>query len=159
MKKTNVLLIALIGLMMTMTMCKKDDNDPPYVGSWESEEFSMGDVNVKMGYDFTTTNFDGEILVAGGPDIYVGYLGLKGDISEKENQTLDFSITDIGQPDVTGAYDYKNRVADAGEFDALYNGFLSNQMPKDFEAIYKVTGNELDLYIPAIQDTLELYAK
>ena len=71
MKKTNVLFIALLGLLVTMTMCKKDEDNPPYVGSWETEEFSMLNANVKLDVDFTTTNLDGEIMLVAGPGLYI----------------------------------------------------------------------------------------
>lgn len=162
MKKTNVLFIALLGLLLTMTMCKKDeeDNNPPYVGNWETDIFQMQGTNVKMDFDFAATNFVAEISVMLAPNTFAGLLGVKGDVSEMENQTLDVSLTDIGSWDAeSNAYDYKNRTSDEVEFNIMYEQFLATTLPKDFDAIYVVEGNTLDLIIPAVQDTINLFRK
>lgn len=161
MKKINVLLIALFGLLITMTMCKKDEeSNPPYVGSWETEAFKMQGTDVKMDFDFAATNFVAEISVMYAPDAFAGFLGVKGDVSEMENQTLDVSLTDIGQWDQDlNAYDYQNRTDDEIAFNTLYEMFLASMLPKDFEAIYVVEGNTLDLIIPVAQDTINLFRK
>lgn len=162
MKKTNVLIIALLGLLLTMTMCKKDeeDNNPPYVGSWETETFKMQGTDVKMDFDFAATNFVAEISVMLAPNTFAGLLGVKGDVSEMEDQTLDVSLTDIGQWDQDlNAYDYQNRTDDALEFNALYEMFLASMLPKDFEAIYVIGEGTLDLIIPVAQDTINFFRK
>ncbi len=58
----------------------------------------MGDVEAKMDFVFTKTNFTDEISVVFG-SVSSNVLGVKGDISEKENQILDISLTDIGEWD------------------------------------------------------------
>jgi len=58
----------------------------------------MGDVEAKMDFVFTKTNFTDEISVVFG-SVSNNVLCVKGDISEKENQILDISLTDIGEWD------------------------------------------------------------
>jgi hypothetical protein len=160
MKKTNLLLISLLGLLLTMTMCKKDDDDPPYVGSWETDVFTMQEAQVKMDFDFTASNFTGAIRVFITNGVYIDYLGIKGDVTETDNQNLDISLTDLGLYDGDiEDYDYKNRVNDATEFDALYTQYLATSLPKDFLATYEITGDQMDLVIADIQETITLYRK
>lgn len=160
MKNKNVFFVLIFGVLLTLVMCKKDeDNPPPYVGEWETETFEMQGMNVKMDFVFTETNFTSETstTVQG---IQIGVLGLKGDITEKPNQVLGTSLTDLGLPSATGGYDYKNRYDDAAEFEGLYQQMgLAAMIPKDFDAPYEVDGDQLNFIITELQDTINLHRK
>lgn len=160
MKNKNVFYVLIIGILLTMVMCSEDENDtPPYVGEWETETFEMQGLNVKMDFTFTESNFTSETSTAV-QGIQINVLGIKGDISEKPEQILETSITDIGAPNAQGGFDYKNRVNDAAEFEGLYQQYgLAGMIPKDFDAKYVVDGNKLDFIITEVNDTINLFRK
>ena len=98
MKKSSLLLLVTVGLSLIVSNCKKDEEDPPYVGSWESAVFQdpTSGVSSKMTFVFEKSSFLTEVSVMAGPNTFIELLGVQGDIEEKANQTLDVSLTDIG---------------------------------------------------------------
>lgn len=160
MKKRNVFIVLIFGVLLTVVMCKKDEDvTPPYVGEWVSDQFDMGGILAKMDFVFTESNFTSEISTSI-QGIQIGVLGIKGDIAEKPNQVLETSITDLGLPNAQGGYDYKNRDTDAAEFQGIYTQMgLEAMIPEDFDAQYEVNGDDLDFIIPEVQDTIHLHKK
>ncbi|MFO7656482.1 MAG: hypothetical protein R6W78_05390 [Bacteroidales bacterium] len=164
--KTNFFRFFLFAFSLALIMaCEKEEKNPAYVGLWESNSFSLqtaaGAATAKMLFDFDKTGFTNEIfLYAAQVNMYVEMLGVKGSIEEKENQELTVSLTDIGTWDSNqNDYNWKNRTNNGVEFETLYQGYLSTSMLKDFDAVYKVEGDKLDLIIPAVNDTIHLYKK
>ena len=160
MKKRILLLLVPVIMALVLSQCKKDEEDPPYVGTWESAVFQdpTSQAMSKMTFDFTRDHFLTEISVMVAANTFIEVLGVQGDIEEKANQNLDVSLTDIGQWDAgQNDYDWKNRTDDAAEFEALYQGFLSTSMLKDFTAVYEIDGNQLDLIVAAVNDTIHLF--
>jgi hypothetical protein len=165
MKAINLHALFLMVLVVTFSSCEKEDENPAYVGSWETELFTMATaadtVQAKMSFDFAKTSFVTEVSVyVAQANIYVQMLGVKGSVAEEANQELNVSLTDIGTWNSdANDYNWKNRTSNAAEFEALYQGYLSTSMLKDFDAVYQVDGSNLDLIIAAVQDTINLKKK
>lgn len=160
MGESNLLLCVLMGLAFTLTMCNKEEENPPYVGTWESAVFEdpTSHISSKMTFVFEKSSFLAEVSVMVAANSFLELLGVQGDVEELENQTLDVSLIDIGLWDAeANDYAWKNRVDDAADFEALYQGYMSNSMPKDFEAVYEVEGDNLDLIVAAVNDTIHLF--
>ena len=160
MKKSSLLLLVTVGLSLIVSNCKKDEEDPPYVGSWESAVFQdpTSGVSSKMTFVFEKSSFLTEVSVMAGPNTFIELLGVQGDIEEKANQTLDVSLTDIGLWDAgLNDYTWQNRTENPTEFEALYQGYMANSMLKDFEAVYEIEGDNLDLIVAAVNDTIHLF--
>lgn len=155
MKSRKLLPLLILSFALVFTMCSKDDDEiedlidepiiPAYVGSWESGEITLAGQPGKMVFNIDSTSFqvDGKLIIG---TVTANALGIKGDITVKDENTLSISLTDIGQVGEKG-YDYKNRVDNPVEFEGLYQALVAAYMPKDFDADYVVDANTLTLTI------------
>jgi hypothetical protein len=169
MKNFRIIPLVLVAMAITFSMCSKDDevtpNNPeaqPYEGSWETAEFQNlvgGSVVMqKMDFDFTDTTFITQVFTIVS-DVEAPSLGVKGDVTPKTENNIHISITDLGLPNQSGNYDWKNRVNDAVEYQQIYQGFVAAFMPEDFDAMHEIEGDLFDLVIPVAQDTIHLYKR
>lgn len=162
MKNRNVFFVFIVGIALTLTMCSKDeDTAPPYVGNWETDVFEMVGQTAKMEVDFAETNMLAEVALMVAPNTFINVLGVKGTVEDKPNQVMGVSLTDLGQWDaLTNDYDWKNRNNDAAEFEGIYQQMgLAAMIPKDFDADYVISGDNMDLIIDEVNDTINLMRK
>ena len=164
MKMQKFIPLILLAVTVMFSMCSKDEDPEPlpetYVGEWETDPFEMAGTPapVFMAFDFEETSFVTEVKLDG---LGVGVLGVKGDITPKEDNVIGISLTHLGTPDANSdeGYDYKSRADNEAEFNAIYDTYVAAFMPKDFDAEYEISGNQMDLIIPVANDTIVLFKK
>ncbi|MBN1597584.1 MAG: hypothetical protein JW894_04780 [Bacteroidales bacterium] len=162
MKKLLLTGLGFITLILVFSTCKKDDENgeeqPPYVGTWETAVFGEAPPQ-QIVFTFTPSAFTAEVFFVIASNLSE-FMGIKGDIDEIDEQTLDVSLTDLGLWDVgLNNYNWQNRTDNPTEFSSIHETYLSGSIPLDFEATYEVEGDDLTLIIDEeeVQDTIYLY--
>ncbi len=162
MKKNKLLVLVVIAVALVFQMCEKEENVPAYVSNWETAvyKFPVGDqlIDQKMNFDFAETSFESQIqnIIQGAT---INFLGIRGDVMDKGESKLGVELTEIGLFNATSNdFDWKTKTENTAEFEGLYQGYLSNSLPAEFDAIWSVESDVLSLIIPAV-DTITLYKK
>lgn len=164
MKIRKLIPLSLVAFALLFTMCTKDESEdgPDYVGEWETDTFPFevdgATVNAKMDFTIEEFSFEDEVKIVTG-SLGIPVLGVKGTIEPKGANILKFAITDLGEAQPTGGYDYKNIETDAEMFQGIYQAMVASFLPQAFDAEYTIEGDRMDLVIPVASDTIVLYRK
>jgi hypothetical protein len=159
MKKFHVeILITILGTFLYS--CQKETNltNYAYVGTWETpiyivqidEQGSL--VNRRMTCTFEPDSFMNTITMMLG-HLEEPLCAIKGTIVRTGDNGLYFEVTELGNymgtiiewSDTSGC-----------EFDTLLTEYVNAFMDASFNAVYEVTADNLNLVIPATNDTLIL---
>ncbi len=167
MSKKGVLFLVLSISMLIVSCEKEGESDAPYVGSWETVVYDAIDpttqvaIKQKVDFEFENKSFEAQISNGVTEDALATALGVRGDIEDKGEQVISVEIMELGIA-VSGAIAWSSKSStDAAEI-TTYNTLMSmvgTMLPETFDANYVVDGDNMDLIIPSVQDTIHLYKK
>jgi hypothetical protein len=149
MKTRKLLPFLLLAVALVFTMCEKDDEETKldYEGTWIAEiEELQPNMPGKMIFTIAESSFVTDVKIVAN-NLEIPVMGIKGDIAQKNAETLTINLTDIGQASQSGGYNYVNRETDSTTFAAVHEELVAVFMPMDFDAAYSVVGDTLSLTI------------
>ncbi len=141
MKKHSSLLAVLFVLSLFFSQCKKDDDKPAYVGTWElTETDTQG--SYKTTLTITESSLTMIMAILLNQTIWYDWMGMKTDLSVNgEDATL--TLTEVGAVNYENIEDGINWYSPTDEgFDALAEELGANESDQIITKI-TVSGNQL----------------
>lgn len=159
MKTRKLITLSLMAFALIFTSCDNEEGEdgPAYTGNWETAEFSFGPQTAMMDFTIEEFGFEDDVKIVE-QGIGVKVLGVKGTIEPKGGNTLHFELTDLSS--AADGFEWHNVDSELDPtFEVIYTSQISAFMPQKFDAEYEISGDRMDLIIPAANDTIVLYKK